>query len=122
MNDLFSEMEDITSQVKDYIHTGIDRIKLKTAEKTSLVVANIIAVAIVSIVFLLFLVFISVAGAYAISGWIGRPGAGFLIISIIYFLLGIIIWKGRERIIRVPVMNHILAQLFKNKDEDEKDN
>lgn len=121
MSEIVSGIEEMAGQVKNYIQNGVDRIKLKTAEKTSLVIANIIAVTIVTVVLLLFLVFVSIAGAYALSAWIGRPWAGFLIVGIIYLLIGIIVWKGRERMIRVPVMNNILEQLFKNKDEDEKD-
>ena len=121
MSELFSGLEEISGQVKEYIHTGIDRIKLKTAEKTSLVVADVMAIVIVVAVFLLFLVFVSIAGAYALSAWIGEPYAGFLIVGMIYLFLAIIVWKWRDRIIRVPVMRNILAQLFDKNEADEKD-
>ena len=115
---VFSKAEDLVEHTKEYVNTRIRIVKLDVAEKTSGIVANLAAGAIVAVVFLLALIFGSIAGAYAFAEWIGKPYAGFLIVAGIYFLLGIVVWKMRERFIRIPVMNAILRQLFKEDDHE----
>lgn len=120
MSEVFTKVEDLASHLKGYINVRIDKIKLTTAEKSSLVISNIIAGAIVFIVFLFSLLFASVALAYMISGWIEKPPfAGFVIVAGIYFFAGLIIWAAKERLIRIPVMNSIIQQLFKHKGDEE---
>jgi len=47
--------------------------------------------------------------------------AGFLIIAAIYLLVGIMVWKGRKRFLRIPIMNRMIWQLFQNDEQDEED-
>ena len=39
----------------------------------------------------------------------------------IYLLIGILVWSLKERILRMPIMNAILQQLF-NEEEDSDEN
>jgi hypothetical protein len=117
MNETFDKVEGLTEHVKDYVNTKIELTKLRIAEKSSLVVGNVIAVVIVVVLFLFVIVFGSIAGAWALSEMIGKPYAGFLIVAGFYFLLGIIVWVARGRLIRFPVMNALIKMLHK-KDDD----
>ena len=72
------------------------------------------------LLFSLFIIFGSIAAALALSAWIGKMYAGFLIVAGIYLLIGIIVWNARERLLRIPIMNSIINQMFKE-DDDEKD-
>src|ERR1044072_4300874 len=121
MNDTFEKIEGLTDHVKEYINTRVEITKLHIAEKTSLVIGNMIAVGVVALLFLFMLIFGSIAGAWALSEWIGKSYAGFLIVAGFYLLLGLIVWLARQRLIRFPVMNDIKKQLHK-KDEDETNN
>ena len=120
MNDTFEKIEGLTEHVREYVQTRIEQAKLEVAEKTSLVIGNMIAVTVVIVLFLFVLVFGSIAGAWALSDWLGNPWAGFLIVAGFYLLLGIIIWFARGVLIRFPVMNAIIRELHK-KDKDEGD-
>lgn len=111
----------LAATIKEYVSTRVDAVKLNAAEKISLVISNLVAGAIVAVVFLFFLVFVSIAGALVLSDWIGKPYSGFFIMSGIYLLAGLITWAFRERLIRIPVMNNIILQLFKSETGDEKD-
>jgi hypothetical protein len=95
--------------------------EIGSGSKRSKVLSNFFAGLIVACGFLFFLVFASIAAAYALSAWIGKMYAGFLIVSGIYFLLGIIIWNGREKFLRIPVMNAMIRQLLKKDEENEQD-
>ena len=98
----------------------IDEVKLAVAERVSAVMAMVIATAVVNIIFLLCLVFASAAGAFALGVWLKSYWLGFLVVAGLYFLAGLLVWAAKERLIRAPIMNAIIRQLFKN-NEDEKD-
>lgn len=118
MSETFEKVEGLTEHVKEYINTKVEITKLRLAEKTSLVVGNLIAVVIVVVLFLFVIVFGSIAGAWALSELIGKSYSGFLIVAGFYLLLGIIVWAARNKLIRFPVMNAIVKMLHK-KDDDE---
>ncbi len=121
MEDRTNGLHGLAAAAKEYVNTRVDSMKLSAAEKTSLIISDLVAGAIVAVVFLFVLVFASIAGAMALSSWIGKPWSGFLIVAGIYLLIGIVIWTGKERMIRIPVMNKIIHQLFKNDEADEED-
>ena len=118
MEDIFTKAESLAAHVKEYADNRVATLKLKTAEKTSAIAANIIAVIIVGIVFLLFFVFASIALAYVLADVTGKISLGFLLVAGFYLVAAIIIWFGRKKIIMLPVLNGILKQLFKEDEED----
>jgi hypothetical protein len=119
MSETLKKVEELTDHVKDYLTTKVEITKLRFAEKTSLTIGNIIAAVVVAVLFLFVLLFGSIAGAWALSDWIGKNYAGFLIVTGFYLLMAIIVWFARNRLIRFPVMNAIIKMLHK-KDDDEK--
>lgn len=120
MSDTFEKLEGLTDHVKEYINTRVELTKLRLAEKTSLLISNLIAVTLVVLLFLFVLVFGSIAGAWVLSDWIGKSYSGFLIVAGFYLLLGIIVWITKGRFIRYPVMNAILKQLYGNEEDEDK--
>jgi hypothetical protein len=117
MNETFEKVEQLTEHVKEYVNTRVEIAKLRLAEKTSLTVGNMIAAVVVAVLFLFVILFGSIAGAWALSDWIGKSYAGFLIVAGFYLLVAIIVWFARGRLIRFPVMNAIVKMLHK-KDDD----
>ena len=120
MSETLKKVEELTDHVKDYITTKVEITKLRLAEKTSLTIGNIIAALVVAVLFLFVILFGSIAGAWALSDWIGKNYAGFLIVAGFYFLVAIIVWFARGKLIRFPVMNAIIKMLHK-KDDDEQE-
>jgi hypothetical protein len=120
MEKIFSKVEDLSENVKEYVNNKIELTKLTVAEKSSSVLSKLMAGIIVAIVFTFFLVFASVALSLMLGKWLGDTWLGFLVVAGIYLLIGLIVWFGREKIIRIPIMNTILHQLFKDEDNDEK--
>ena len=119
MEKTFAKAEELAAHVKEYVNNRVAAAKLSIAEKTSKLAAKIIAIIIVALVFFLFLIFASTALAYALSKLTGELYWGFLIVGAIYFVLVVIIWKSKERFIRLPIMNAILGQLFNDADEED---
>jgi len=118
MEKAFAKAEALADTIKEYVNTRIDSVKLNAAEKSSNVIANLMAGVIVAVVFLFFIGFASVALSFGLGEWIGKTWAGFLIVACLYLLIGIVVWAARGRIIRLPVMNALIQQLFKSDEED----
>lgn len=122
---IFSSIESTITRLREiareYVETQIELLKIQAAEKISTLVATVMAYAILSFFLLFFLLFASVALAYVLSDWIGKPYAGFLIVAGLYLLIGFGVFKGRERLLRRPILDAIIRQLFnpgKNKEEN----
>jgi len=112
MEKTFDKVEELAGHVRDYVNNRVNAAKFSIAEKSSQVAAKILALIIVALVFFLFLIFASTALAYSLSKLTGELYWGFLIVAGIYFLLVVIIWKTKERFLRIPILNAILQQLF----------
>lgn len=119
MEKIITGAEEIAGTLKDYLHTRIESVKLGVAEKSSAVISNLVAGALVAAVFFFFLLFSGMALSFALALWLHATWAGFLITAFIYLLLGIICWKARARWIQLPVMNAIIRSLYK-KEEGQK--
>jgi Putative Actinobacterial Holin-X, holin superfamily III len=118
METVFIKVEEIANSIKEYAELKVDAAKLQIAEKTSAVMANFAAGLVVLVVFLHFFIFGSIALSFGIADYVGKTWLGFLIVALLYLLLGIFVWVARVKIIRLPIMNGLLTQLF-NKDEED---
>ena len=118
MEKVFSKVEELAGSVKDYVNTRMEAIKLDAAEKGSSIIANSVAGVVVAILFLFFLGLASIGLSIVLGEWIGRMWAGFVIVACVYFLIGIVVWAVRGRLIRLPVMNALIQQLFKHDEEN----
>lgn len=118
MEKTFTKLEDLAAHIKEYVNNRVSSIKLSVAEKTSKILANLIAASIVIFVFFFFIIFISIAIAFAFAKLTGEYYWGFLIVAGIYLLMGIIVWALKDKLLRFPIMNSMLKQLF-NEENDE---
>lgn len=121
MEETIAKAEQLAGHIKEYVNVKIESVKLDAAEKSSKIIANAIAMLIILFILFLAIGFASIAAAYAISDKIGKTYTGFLIVSGIYLAIGIIIYMMREKLIRIPVMNSIIQELFKHDKADEQD-
>ena len=119
MEKTFAKVDELVVHVKAYMNNRIDTVKLNAAEKGSKIMANVITLVISLLVFGLCIVFASFALAFAFAKLTGELYWGFLIVAGIYLLLGFFLWILREKLLRIPILNALLKQLFK--EEDEKD-
>jgi hypothetical protein len=119
MEKAFAKVEELADTIKEYVNTRIEAAKLSAAEKSSAVIANVVAGLIVVAFFMLFVLFCSIALAFGLGEWIGKTWAGFLIMAGLYLLIGIIVWTARVKIIQLPVMNALIKQLFGEDNEED---
>lgn len=113
----FAQIDELATNIKDYLHTQVEVIKLKAAEKGSDVMANIIAGIIVMLIFFLCIVFAGIAFSLYINQSMNSSWIGFIIIASIYLLIALIVWLARTKLLRLPIMNSIIQHLLKKTDE-----
>lgn len=114
MEKIFAKVEDLANNIKEYVDSRIEEVKLHVAEKSTAVMANVIAGIVVAMVFILFIIFGSMALAVGVGIWIGKMWVGFLIVAFLYLFVGVLVWKARVKFIQFPMMNAFVAQLFSN--------
>lgn len=119
MENTFTKLEELAASLKAYVNTRITSVKLSVAEKTAQVIANMIVGLVVAFVFICFLIFSSIALALWLGEWMGKPWAGFLIVAVLYLLLGFVVWIARVKFIRLPLMNILIKQFFSNDHESD---
>ncbi|MEN9569363.1 MAG: hypothetical protein RL172_594 [Bacteroidota bacterium] len=120
MEAIFKKIETLGAHVKEYADNRLAEVKMGVAEKSSALLARLIAVAIALLVLALFVLFASIAVALVLGKITGELYWGFLIIAGSYLLLGWLLWATKEKLLRLPIMNALLQQLFKE-DTDEED-
>jgi ABC-type antimicrobial peptide transport system permease subunit len=119
MEKTFDTIEELFVTMKDYADIRIESLKINAAEKISLVLANVLAGIIVAGVFLFFIIFCSTALALGLGVWFSNIWLGFLVVAILYLLIGFIVWKARIKLIQLPIMNSFISQLFGHDDKEE---
>jgi uncharacterized membrane protein YdbT with pleckstrin-like domain len=120
MNQDFNNAETFVEEAKEYVNTRLAQLKLSFAEKTSKVMAVMIAMVLSALFFFLFLVLICIAGAIAIGQWLESFWLGFAVVGGIVLIVGLILWLFRDQIIGRPIMNALIKTMF-DKEENEKD-
>ena len=122
IQDEFKKIEETAEHLKSYVNTKIAQLKLSAAEKISDVISLFIAKLLVAVVFFFFIFFGSSALAYGLGDYFEKTWLGFVIVAGFYLLAGLAIWFGRERLVRIPIMNAILRRLFMNETKQNEEN
>ncbi len=118
MEETFVKVEEIADSLKEYVEVRVEEVRLKVAEQSSGLIANLMARIIIFLAFAMTIIFASVSLAIALGNWWGSWGFGFLAVAGIYLLLAWLVWSLRESLIRIPMMNSILGHLTKKSEDD----
>lgn len=117
MQNVFVKAEEFVDHIREYVDNRVSSVKLQAAERSSKVVSDLSAIAIVAALMLVFVIFLGMGAAYALSGWIGETYAGFLIVAAIWLLIAILVWVNKESLLRLPIMNKMLKEMFRNEED-----
>jgi len=119
MEETFGKVEELADNLKEYAEIRVEEVRLKIAERSSGLIANLMAGLLVRVGVVLSILFAGLALAFFLGEWWGHPSLGFLALSVIYLVIAWIVWTRRERYIRIPMMNSILKHLTKKGEEDD---
>lgn len=115
------KIEHFAGHLKEYVQVRIDETRLMLAERTAKVLSQLIADGIILAVFGICLLFGATAGAFALGVWLHSTALGFVLVAGFFFLAAIVMRWSKQRMIRKPVMDEIIYQLFQNGEDDEED-
>jgi len=119
MERTFQKAEDLTASAKEYLETRVDELKIGFLEKTSTIISNVLAGILIAVIFSFFIILGSVGLAFWLGIQFGEVWLGFLAVAGFYLVFGTIVWLAKGSIIRRPVMNALIRQLFKNDEDDD---
>ena len=108
-------LKDLTiGLIKEYIKARTEGVLTKAADRLSSFISKVAAGIFLFTCIFCTVFFGSFTAAFSLSDYFGKPYLGFLVICGFYFLLGLIIWWQRERLIKRP-LNTLLMTLVNGK-------
>ena len=108
-----NQFESLLSKAGEYAETKVSLLKLKVADKTSDTVSDA-ATMMVSMLFVVFFVLtLSIGLALLIGEWTGKNYYGFFIVAGLYGIAGVIFHINRNKLVKTPVSNFIIAKFLK---------
>jgi len=115
MEKTFAQAEELVDHIKEYVNLQVESAKLNVAEKSSAVIANMVAAIIAGVMTLFFVIFANIALPIVVGDWLGKPWAGYLIIAGINLVVGFFIWMRRKQLIQLRILNSFSRLLFKDR-------
>jgi len=105
-------IESLFNQSKEYASNRLDLLKLKSIDKTSSVASAVITGVVLFVVFFIFFVVLNIGIALLIGDLLDRAWLGFLILAAVYAIVGFVIFKGREKFFKTPVLQMLIRKFL----------
>jgi hypothetical protein len=112
----FIKLEELTDNVKEYLILNIEIIKLEVTNQISSLGASMVSSVIVGIASLLFLFSLSIGLGFYLSALFDDLYSGFAIVAAFYFLVVIILYAMRKKLIERPMRDKIVEKILENKE------
>lgn len=106
-----TSVEVLFNKLKDYIETTVDLFKLKGINKVSGLLSTIIVSVILILLLFLMLFCISIGLALLIGMWLGHAFWGFFIMAGIYIIIGLVMYKSKNKLLKEPISNKLIKEL-----------
>lgn len=110
----FNNIEEISDSLKQYLMLNYEIVKLQATERASVFGSFLVSTLVVGITTFLFVFTLSIGLGFYLSALLGNAWAGFAIIAAFYFVLAIIIFLGRKKMIEKPLRDKIIRKLLGN--------
>lgn len=107
-----TNVEEIFEKLKDYGETRLDLLKLKTVNKVSGFLSNLITSIFLLVILSMVIIFLFIGLALLIGTWLGHAYLGFLIISALFIIIGLVLYSSRHKILKTPISNSLIKTLI----------
>lgn len=111
-------VQELFDDVKDYVVTQRNLLFTIASKKG----ADVFYLVIISVIFLLilwfFLILFSFAVAFGLGALLDNMFFGFMLVALFYVLLGAIVWRYKDRLIKTPLLKLFFNLLAANKTPD----
>ena len=116
----FNKAEEISNGLKQYLMLNYEIVKLQATDKVSALGSSLFGLLMVGISAFLFAFTLSIGLGFYLSAVLGNAWSGFAIIAAFYFLVAIVLFIGRKKMIEKPLRDKIIDKLLNNPSPDKK--
>ncbi len=106
-------IRDLTEKTREYIDTTIQLAKLKAISKASSVASSLISMIVVPLLILVVIILLSVGFSFWLGKILGAYHYGFFITGAFFILLVILIYRFRNKWLKIPVANSLIENILK---------
>lgn len=108
----FGKIEEITDDLKKYINTNYEIIKLTATERASVVGSGLLSSLFIGLIGCMFLFVLSLGAGYYLSVLLGDTYSGFILLAGFYLLVWIILIFGKKKLLEKPFRDKIIEKLL----------
>ncbi len=112
MDNKTTNVEELFYKLRDYGDTRLDLFKLKAISKVSGIISSIISGVILVILLLLVIICITIALSFIIGDALGHTYLGFLIMAVVYIIIGLIMFSSRTKLLKTPISNKFIKDFI----------
>lgn len=110
--------ETLINDTREYFHARQELLKLQVTDKISGVLSSIITFFIIFSIFLLAFLFVSFTLAHVFAELWGHEYAGYLSVTLLYTIIGLLLYRFRKTRLFNPIKNKIIQQILSKKPND----
>jgi len=110
-SDSFS-LSDLSENIREYIETRIDLIKLETADSGASAVSSMMSWLIIVLVGFLVILMVTIGAAIGLGYLVENFAVGFFIVTGFYLLVGLLLYYNRTKWLRKPFINIIIKNIY----------
>jgi|tagenome__1003787_1003787.scaffolds.fasta_scaffold19268598_2 hypothetical protein len=105
-------IESLFGKTTAYTTTQLELYKLKAVDKTSTVVSSVALGISLFVVFFIFFVVLNIGIALLIGDLVGKAYLGFLILAVLYAIVGLVLFKGRNKFFKDPILKMLVNKFL----------
>jgi len=105
-------LSDLLEKLSDYVETRMEIIALKLTDKATNLVANFLTIVILCIVFGAGVILLSIGAAILINNAMHSNWMGFIIMGILYIIVGLILLATKTKLIHLPILNLFIKAIL----------
>jgi len=114
-----SNIDSLIAHTEEYLKTRQELGKLVVAEKTGIIASTIFSSLVIFGLFFFTIVFASIALAFVLGRIFGDTMYGFLAVTGLYFLAGVLLLANKKKWMEVPVMNMLIKNILKEEEHEQ---
>ena len=107
-----TNVEELFQKVKTYADVRLNLLKLQAINKISGFMSAAITIVIMCVLFLFVLICITIGLALLIGNIAGNGYVGFFAVAGLYFIIGLLLFFLRRKLIKAPISNKLIKSFF----------
>jgi len=110
-----TSVEMLYEKAKKYTETSLDLLALNTVDKTADVLSSLTSRVFIAMAVAMFTLFINIGISLFIGKLLSEYYLGFFTVSAFYFIMAVVLYFFKDKLIETPIANMIIAKLLKSK-------